>query len=211
MATNLQKPDAGRRYQAGLGIIVVSLIAVSVLYVRGNELEDNWSRVSQVCTAGKNSLRVRDIRCRLAGGMLEIGAARYETGPTWFPAGQPPVLWIHRTRRANTSLDLVGSFAFESSPGRVFIAPEGGAPEFKGCDRTVAGSEWEMAFPDWCLLAPPLIIALPLCFPVWRHRFRQRRNRQRAETACLSCGYDLTGNQSGICPECGQTTQRTTS
>lgn len=21
---------------------------------------------------------------------------------------------------------------------------------------------------------------------------------------CLSCGYDLTGNQSGVCPECGQ-------
>ena len=21
---------------------------------------------------------------------------------------------------------------------------------------------------------------------------------------CLACGYDLTGNQSGVCPECGQ-------
>jgi hypothetical protein len=26
----------------------------------------------------------------------------------------------------------------------------------------------------------------------------------RAENACLQCGYDLTGNQSGRCPECGQ-------
>jgi predicted RNA-binding Zn-ribbon protein involved in translation (DUF1610 family) len=23
------------------------------------------------------------------------------------------------------------------------------------------------------------------------------------DSACLSCGYDLTGNSSGICPECG--------
>ena len=27
---------------------------------------------------------------------------------------------------------------------------------------------------------------------------------QRAvETQCLKCGYDLTGNTSGVCPECG--------
>jgi len=27
--------------------------------------------------------------------------------------------------------------------------------------------------------------------------------RQRDENACLTCGYNLTGNTSGICPECG--------
>ncbi len=31
----------------------------------------------------------------------------------------------------------------------------------------------------------------------WRQRRRRRRNQ------CLTCGYSLTGNTSGICPECG--------
>ncbi len=33
-----------------------------------------------------------------------------------------------------------------------------------------------------------------------RHR---RRRRLRKHGLCLGCGYDLTGNESGVCPECG--------
>ena len=32
---------------------------------------------------------------------------------------------------------------------------------------------------------------------------RQRRRRRVLSGACACCGYDLTGNVSGICPECG--------
>lgn len=34
---------------------------------------------------------------------------------------------------------------------------------------------------------------------------RERRARERivAESGCPACGYDLTGNTSGRCPECG--------
>jgi len=31
-----------------------------------------------------------------------------------------------------------------------------------------------------------------------------RRRRARARRLCGTCGYDLTGNESGVCPECGQ-------
>ena len=34
-----------------------------------------------------------------------------------------------------------------------------------------------------------------------RHRRRERRRLNR----CVHCGYDLTGNVSGVCPECGKT------
>ena len=35
----------------------------------------------------------------------------------------------------------------------------------------------------------------------------QRRRHQWAEEGrCLNCGYDLTANQSGVCPECGTQT-----
>ncbi len=40
----------------------------------------------------------------------------------------------------------------------------------------------------------------------WRHRYR-RFLRKRLNAAgipiCIKCGYDLTGNESGACPECG--------
>ena len=31
-----------------------------------------------------------------------------------------------------------------------------------------------------------------------------RRRRRRRRGLCVRCGYDLTGNQSGTCPECGE-------
>ena len=31
----------------------------------------------------------------------------------------------------------------------------------------------------------------------------RRRRRRRTRGACRACGYDLTGNVSGVCPECG--------
>jgi len=30
-----------------------------------------------------------------------------------------------------------------------------------------------------------------------------RRYRRRRRGLCITCGYDLTGNESGVCPECG--------
>jgi hypothetical protein len=34
-----------------------------------------------------------------------------------------------------------------------------------------------------------------------------RQQRRRKLGLCVRCGYDLTGNASGICPECGQATR----
>jgi hypothetical protein len=51
--------------------------------------------------------------------------------------------------------------------------------------------------PYWCVLA----IAVPL--PVlWAIQKRRHARRVRAGH-CLSCGYSLRGNTTGICPECG--------
>ena len=49
-----------------------------------------------------------------------------------------------------------------------------------------------------------VLFAVPACLwylldrPVWLRRRRLRRGH------CEHCGYDLTGNVSGVCPECGQ-------
>ena len=33
-----------------------------------------------------------------------------------------------------------------------------------------------------------------------------RRDRRHPPGYCQKCGYDLTGNVSGVCPECGRKT-----
>ncbi len=40
-------------------------------------------------------------------------------------------------------------------------------------------------------------------FILWGRNQIQVERRRRTET-CLNCGYNLTGNVSGVCPECGK-------
>jgi hypothetical protein len=51
------------------------------------------------------------------------------------------------------------------------------------------------AAPPFCALAAAAVYAL--------YRPRERRRRRRAMGQCVACGYDLRGNVSGLCPECG--------
>jgi len=54
-------------------------------------------------------------------------------------------------------------------------------------------------FPLWIPLVT--FLAYPLAALLGLPRRRRRMRRLRGE--CVSCGYNLTGNVSGICPECG--------
>ncbi len=53
-------------------------------------------------------------------------------------------------------------------------------------------------FPHWF---PALIFAITPA--VWLIKWRKRRKLAMAGN-CPACGYDLTGNESGVCPECGE-------
>ncbi|MCB9856682.1 MAG: hypothetical protein H6818_13450 [Phycisphaerales bacterium] len=52
----------------------------------------------------------------------------------------------------------------------------------------------------------PLWLIVLATFPLWLSLRRRTRtqHRQPIHGACESCGYDLTGNRSGRCPECGE-------
>jgi hypothetical protein len=54
---------------------------------------------------------------------------------------------------------------------------------------------WTVVLPLWI---PFLIVAFPTAYFWWRDR------RRIPPGHCQNCGYDLTGNVSGICPECGE-------
>ena len=46
-----------------------------------------------------------------------------------------------------------------------------------------------------CLAAYPVVVLI--------RRPARRRCYRREHSLCVTCGYDLTGNVSGVCPECG--------
>ena len=59
------------------------------------------------------------------------------------------------------------------------------------------------AIPWACLLAVvpwPVFFLIAYALGERDRRFFQRRG---AHGLCINCGYDLRGNTSGVCPECG--------
>lgn len=52
-----------------------------------------------------------------------------------------------------------------------------------------------------CLIVPAALVAGAMAIAARRRSWRAAR--LRAAGRCVGCGYDLTGNTSGACPECG--------
>jgi hypothetical protein len=69
---------------------------------------------------------------------------------------------------------------------------------------TIAGAGvrflWDELLP-WVIVGP--LLGSPLIVRVCVGRFGQRANEDGGP-GCHGCGYDLTGNVSGVCPECGR-------
>ncbi|HNO80350.1 MAG TPA: hypothetical protein PKN33_20060 [Phycisphaerae bacterium] len=65
--------------------------------------------------------------------------------------------------------------------------------------------------PFYSLIAPALFLEIVIIFllllPIWLAVIVFRRSRYKNivtnNEICAQCGYDLTGNESGVCPECG--------
>lgn len=69
---------------------------------------------------------------------------------------------------------------------------------------------------EWSWWAWPHLSDYGVMVPVWLlvvclsistfllYRIERQRKRRRLANYCAHCGYDLTGNQSGVCSECGK-------
>lgn len=55
-----------------------------------------------------------------------------------------------------------------------------------------------LVFPFWLLTALLTVLGT---MPIYRGPIRRQWRRWRG--CCITCGYNLTGNRSGRCPECG--------
>lgn len=65
-------------------------------------------------------------------------------------------------------------------------------------------TSYEARVPLWLMLA-----AISLLTWIAWHRDHRRISSPLDHPLCASCGYDLTGNFSGVCSECGSTMPRT--
>lgn len=85
-----------------------------------------------------------------------------------------------------------------------------GDPGFVPSRKLVPGLYWTNAdFGEWItkelgisLWIPLLLLSVQPVIATIRGPLRRSRRRRRGR--CLRCGYDLTGNDSGRCPECGE-------
>ena len=59
---------------------------------------------------------------------------------------------------------------------------------------------WAIGVPFWALVFLPTLL-LAASAMISGRTFRRHRRLSRG--LCLTCGYNLTGNTSGVCPECG--------
>ena len=56
---------------------------------------------------------------------------------------------------------------------------------------------------QWRLTVSALGCVVTLALYLWLYRRRIRLGQHAAHGLCVHCGYNLTGNVSGVCPECG--------
>jgi len=125
--------------------------------------------------------------CRSVDGRLLVmfGTAYYQrffSTPDGAPVDARPVFAVLRSHPGNR-------VAFAAAGVEVVVGPE--------FDRGYPMTHAALAVHyGW-------VTATLSALSAWGVVAYRRRRRRRAAGHCRACGYDLTGNQSGACPECG--------
>ncbi len=125
---------------------------------------------------------------------LAFGMGRRTRAPESRTPGRATIHYAAPIRRHVNSTRLTTDLRY---PGFRFSRYEYTAYRRDGAEFT--GSMWTMTFPLWA--ASIIFAAYPALAFI---RGPLRRWRRRRQGRCVPCGYDLTGNTSGTCPECGK-------
>ena len=138
----------------------------------------------QAADISRGVLRLSSLDYVWDGGShgLEMHRGPYDEGNWWFREVMPPA-------------DLLRSRWFRDTfwSRRGFVACTQRAPSIRP-----GGRIDYLAFPLW---VPAALLATLPAVRAFRGAFGRHRTGR-----CPRCGYDLTGNESGVCPECGTAT-----
>jgi hypothetical protein len=155
-------------------------IGVLAMWLRSEHRSDMWSRQS-----GDAVDMVWSNKSRIGFGRLTDAPFRFEEPWHWtfVPAETPP------PRQPG----FFGAMGFGSIDRLQVFFPKTIAPRLTPFQ--VRQRDWWM--PYWFIEF--VLVLLPL---MWALRWYKERHRHKPGF-CSTCGYNLTGNVSGICPECG--------
>ena len=105
-------------------------------------------------------------------------------------------LFVHRQKRAPKRLDSIPFLGVEE-------LVEGNTSTRGGRITHYQSSARIPLTRNAGVLAVPLMLMMVIAFARGRYR-RFLRHRREKSGLCISCGYNLEGNVSGVCPECGR-------
>lgn len=160
------------------GTSAILFLMSAILFVRGH-----W--VSDELHAGRRrpaAALYDDLHIRCSADSLEVRFAVSTQRPDWL--GNAPaagISWMHQTHR----------------PARVDAGPWLWWDHYVDQQRAYTTECWRLELRPW------LFAMMFAVLPAWRGLHIARRLSARREGHCRACGYNLTGNVSGVCPECG--------
>jgi hypothetical protein len=158
---------------------LILLVAVFVFWWRSHAVGDavQWYRRPRTFVAHSNDGLIR----------LEWGEMASQNYPT--PAGWQGTFWPFERATDYYEADLRQGTTFRFRYER-----------WVWNDRDLTADVRLITFPYWL---PALLLTAPVVAGAVRLRRRRRRARRIRRGLCVSCGYALAGNTSGVCPECG--------
>ena len=118
--------------------------------------------------------------------------------------------WIHvaASDTGQCALMMADNYLSEPPEGWKLSRDDayGDMDEFSSAYSAGFGGAWGLeshGFDIYALVTPhwfPILI-LAVLPAIWLYKWNKRR--KLGPNACPGCGYDLTGNETGVCPECG--------
>lgn len=186
-------PLLGRRRRRwvllGVWSLLSILILVAWLRTRGGGVDrfvypTRWGELEVAVNPG-GQIRLLHVRDHPE----LFGMLHYRLSQSLYP---PDDLWLAQPSSLISPASVRRRYGFTTSRG------------------TVRASETsEYAFHLWAIPLWP-VLSLCLAYPLLRGAVAARAIwvhwRRRPPGVCRSCGYNLTGNRSGTCPECGRPT-----
>lgn len=185
-----------------LASVCMTLLCTAVLWQwhRGYSVVDEIGRNSYSVTP--TSARRTLLRIESQGGVLLIN---YSADVSPLTAGASAgTSWHWRT---DLYLPIVHFYQLQRMPPPWVVVWQRGDWYWASMVRRSGpySRRWTQArVPIWPIAAASAI--LPLGWIGSRCAASLRRRQRRRQVRCVTCGYSLTGNTSGACPECGSRT-----